>query len=95
MGTKEKTKHTPGLIERYVIDSAKARFMREDDEPTNEQLVTITRGLDYAALRTADAAPDLLAALTLCERALEERDTEADEYAAKQARAAIAKAKGE
>lgn len=41
------------------------------------------------------AAPDLLAALRLCERALEERDAEAEEHAAKAARAAIAKATGE
>ena len=40
------------------------------------------------------AAPDLLAALRLCERALEERDAEAEEHAAKAARAAIAKATG-
>ena len=40
------------------------------------------------------AAPDLLAALELCERALEERGPEAEQYAAKTARAAIAKAKG-
>ena len=37
---------------------------------------------------------ELLAALILCERALEERDAEAEEHAAKAARAAIAKAKG-
>ena len=40
------------------------------------------------------AAPDLLKALRLCERALEERDAEAEEYAAKLARATIAKAMG-
>lgn len=34
----------------------------------------------------------LLEALILCERALEERDTELEEYAGKKARAAIAKA---
>ena len=45
--------------------------------------------------RLAAAAPDLLAALRLCERALEERDAEAEEHAAKAARAAIAKATGE
>lgn len=45
--------------------------------------------------RLAWAAPDLLAALRLCERALEERDAEAEEHAAKAARAAIAKATGE
>jgi hypothetical protein len=43
-------------------------------------------------LQLIAAAPDLLKALILCERALEERDTELEEHAAKQARAAIAKA---
>lgn len=40
------------------------------------------------------AAPDLLEALKLAESALEGRDSEGQEYAAKQARAAIAKAEG-
>jgi len=38
------------------------------------------------------AAPELLEALKLCERALEVRDTEAEEYAAKNARTTITKA---
>ena len=37
---------------------------------------------------------ELEAALILCERALEVRDAEAEEFAAKNARAVIAKAKG-
>ena len=45
--------------------------------------------------RLIAASPELLAALQLCERALEERDAEAEEYAAKAARAAITKATGE
>ena len=47
-------------------------------------------GARIAALMAA--APDLLAALKLCERALEQRDAEAEEFAAKNARAAIDKA---
>jgi hypothetical protein len=50
-------------------------------------------GARIAALMAS--APDLLAALKLCERALEQREIEAEEFAAKNARAAIAKAKGE
>ncbi len=42
----------------------------------------------YARLFTT--APRLLAALKLCERALEERNPEVEEYAVKQARSAIA-----
>ena len=51
--------------------------------------------MGQANARLIAAAPDLLAALRLCERALEERDAEAEEHAAKAARAAIAKATGE
>jgi len=40
------------------------------------------------------SAPELLAALKLCERALEEQNTEQGTYAAKQARQAIARATG-
>jgi hypothetical protein len=48
-----------------------------------------------ANARLIAAAPDLLAALELCERSLEERNTELETHAAKKAREAIAKAKGE
>lgn len=40
------------------------------------------------------ASQEMLEALRLCERALEDRDTESQEFAAKNARAVIAKAKG-
>lgn len=48
-----------------------------------------------AIARQVAALPELIEALELCERALEVRDAEAEEFAAKNARAALAKAKGE
>jgi len=51
--------------------------------------------LEMDCHRLEESNRELLAALRLCERALEDRDAEAEGYAAKAARAAIAKATGE
>ena len=72
------------LEELAEIDAAYA-----DGEITPEQE---KRGLEIMTL--ANAATELLAALKLCERALQERDAEAEEFAAKNAAWIIAKATG-
>ena len=47
-----------------------------------------------ANARLIAAAPELLEALKLCAQAFEERDTEAEEYAAKRARSIISEVEG-
>jgi len=89
--------HTPGpwgcaYTSNYAHDY---RITREDKTPLLLTVIANDHSEQRANARLIAAAPDLLAALQLCERALEERDAEAEEYAAKAARAAIAKATGE
>ena len=90
-------KHTPGP---WVItkDHAKAYAFIRPIDGEHSPIATIEwtdSGSIEANAALVAAAPDLLAALELCERALEVRDAEAEEFAAKNARAAIAKARGE
>jgi hypothetical protein len=68
----------------YIADCGVSEAYREGRRANSE-----------ANARLIAASPELLAALQLCERALEERDAEAEEHAAKAARAAITKATGE
>lgn len=53
--------HTPGLVEKSIVHLLQVTH-GTTDAPTDEQLVTMT-GMDYADLRKADAAPELLPAL--------------------------------
>lgn len=71
--------------------------INDETDPYKSRIATLSDKYrarkDIGAL--IEAAPQLLEALKACERALELRDPEAEEAAAKQARAVIAKAENE
>jgi len=95
------TQHTPGpwaiSAAMYGVGNLKVHGVEFTRDGITQPIANCgwdDKGEAEANARLIAAAPDLLAALRLCERALEERDAEAEEHAAKAARAAIAKAKG-
>ena len=93
------TQHTPGpwsfTTDCIAIwNGPNARKVLQIADLSSEGSPNIDVAETLANARLITAAPDLLAALRLCERALEERDAEAEEHAAKTARAEIAKATG-
>ena len=99
------SRHTPGpwrVRPGKNSDGEETLFIESDRESIATMDVVSVNGGPFvlpprawANARLIAAAPDLLAALILCERALEERDAEAEGHAAKEARYIISKAKGE
>lgn len=87
----EKTARLPEFLPKRTLleelAEIDAAYAEGDATPEQE-----SRGHEIVTL--ANAAPELLTALKLCERALQERDTEAEEFAAKNAAAIIHKATG-
>ena len=94
------TQHTPGPWSYNRAEGGyQGHFISTGDciicdLPDAEDFLAVKRAAPQteANARLIAAAPDMLEALRLCERALEERDAEQETYAAKKARAAIAKA---
>lgn len=66
--------------------------MTTEQEIANAELIASAPALMAERDKLLELNAEFLAALQLCERALEVRDVEAEEFAVKTARAAIAKA---
>lgn len=91
----KKPRHTPG---NWVLTNwGQIVALHRDEYGAHETLIAeVNDGHEWfrANARLIRAAPRLLKALRLCERALEERDVEAEAYAAKNARAVLDWAQG-
>lgn len=83
----------PWMLSENINDTQDQAFTEYCVEDENGEIIGFYR--DRTRARLIAAAPKLLAALELCERALEERDTEAETHAAKSARAILAEIKEE